>query len=334
MFESLTGSAINDLAFLLITLAVSIIAYVVTRRLLHVSFPYFFMGLLGLILGLIVGGLIGAPLSRLPGNFGRWLPLVVDVFVGIGMLDLFLAQTRPIANYIERIWGNALTSAPANRYETLIDTSVLVDGRIEALVDTGFIMGTLIIPQFVLQELQKIADSSDSMKRGRGRRGLDVLRALQQNSHVIVEITQDRNTDKDGVDNKLVRLAKRRGLRLMTVDYNLARVAQIQSIIVLNINELSNSVRPLLIPGEQLTVKVVQKGKERGQGVGYLPDGTMIVVENGDKYVGGDVECEVTRIFQTVAGKMIFVQPKSGSPVTPAYQKVLKNWQEDLDESK
>jgi uncharacterized protein YacL len=317
--------------FFLLLLLVSIVALVVSRRLLNVSFPYFFMGLLGLILGLIIGGLLGAPLSKLPGEFGRWLPLIVDVFVAVGMLDLFIAQTRPVAQYFERAWGNAMSVAPANRNDILVDTSVLIDGRIEQLVDTNFIMGTLVIPQFVLLEMQKIADSNDSLKRLRGRRGLDVLRALQQNNRIICEITQDRLNDKEVVDEKLVRLAKRRGLRLMTLDSNLARVAQIQSVTILNINELASSVRPLMVPGEQLVVKVVQKGKEKGQGVGYLPDGTMIVVEDGERYVGEDVEAEVTRIFQTVAGKMIFVQPKH-LRTTPAYEKIVKNWQKSINE--
>lgn len=324
----LNGASITDLGFFLVILLVAVVALIVTRKLLHVSFPYFFMGLLGLILGLIIGGLISSPLAKLPGDFGRWLPIVINVFVAVGMLDLFLAQTRPVANYFERIWGNALTNAPANRQDIIIDTSVLIDGRIEELVNTGFIVGTLIIPQFVLQELQKIADSSDALKRLRGRRGLDVLRSLKLNSHVVCEITQDR-LGEDQVDAKLIRLAKRKGLRLMTLDFNLARVAQIQSVTVLNINELASAVRPLLVPGEQLVVKVIQKGKEKGQGVGYLPDGTMIVVEGGDRYVGEDVECEVSRVFQTVAGKMIFVAPK-GVRVTPAYEKVLKKWENDV----
>lgn len=300
----------NSGLFFLILLVISIIALVVSRRLLHVSFPYFFMGLLGLILGLIIGGLIGVPLSKLPGDFGRWLPLVINVFVAVGMLDLFIAQTKPVAQYFERIWDKAITNAPANRSDILVDTSVLIDGRIEQLVETNFIIGNLIIPQFVLLELQKIADSNDSMKRMRGRRGLDVLRSIQQNNHIICEITPDRLSEREAVDDKLVRLAKRRGLRLLTLDTNLARVAQIQAVTILNINELAQAVRPLLVPGEQITVKVVQKGKEKGQGVGYLPDGTMIVVENGEQFVGEDVDSEVIRIFQTVNGKMIFVQPK------------------------
>lgn len=326
--EVLNGFSTSSLGLFLVLLIVAIIALFVTRRLLHVSFPYFFMGLLGLILGLIIGGLVSAPLSKLPGDFGRWLPIIINVFVAVGMLDLFLAQTRPVAQYFERVWGNALATAPADRYDILIDTSVLIDGRIEQLVDTGFIMGTLVIPQFVLMELQKIADSQDPLKRSRGRRGLDVLRSLQQNNRILCEITNDRLTEREQVDDKLIRLARRRGLRLMTLDANLARVAQIQAITVLNINELASSVRPLLVPGEPLAVKVVQKGKEKGQGVGYLPDGTMIVVEGGDKYVGDEIETEVSRIFQTVTGKMIFVQPKGSKPTTPAYEKVLRSWKE------
>jgi uncharacterized protein YacL len=328
----LSNASFNDLTLFLAILVVSVVILVVTRRLLHVSFPYFFMGLLGLILGLMIGGLLGIPLAKLPGQFGRWMPIVVNVFVAVGMLDLFLAQTRPVASYFERIMGNALADAPANRHEILLDTSVLIDGRIEQLIDTGFVSGTIIIPLFVLQELQRLADSSDPMKRARARRGLDVLRALQQNNHIQCEITQDRLVDKDQVDQRLVRLAKRRGLRLMTLDYNLARVAQIQSVLVLNINELASAIKPLLIPGEQIIVKVVQKGREKSQGVGYLPDGTMIVVENGDKHVGEDVECEVTRIFQTVSGKMIFVQPK-GIRTVPTYQRVADTGKDDIKKS-
>lgn len=330
MINFFQTASLSDLSLFLIILIISIVVLVVTRRLLHVSFPYFFMGTVGVILGLIIGSTLGNALSALPGNFGRWLPIIVTCFITVGVLDLFIAQTRPLAQYFERAFSRVIAEGPANRIAILIDTSVLVDGRIEEIADTGFIVGDLVVPLFVLQELQKIADSNDATKRSRGRRGLDVLSALQKNSHITVEISQDRILEKDQVDNKLVRVAKRRGLRLMTVDYNLARVAQIQGIEVLNINELASAIKPLMIPGESITVKVVQKGKEKGQGVGYLPDGTMIVVENGDAFVGSDVECEVTRIFQTVAGKMIFVQPKGKSTKQPVYEKVLKNWEKDL----
>lgn len=306
----LVSTDIGNLSLFLAALIVAIIALMVTRRLLRVSFPYFFMGIVGLILGLIAGGLVATPLSKLPGEFGRWLPVVVNIFVAVGMLDLFIAQTKPVAQYIERVWSKTIDVNPSDRQDILIDTSALIDGRIEQLVETGFVNGTLVIPQFVLAELQKIADSSDSLKRVRGRRGLDVVRRLKQNANVVCEISPDRLVEKDQVDEKLVRLARRRGLRLMTLDFNLAQVAQIQSVIVLNINQLATALKPLLVPGEQLVVKVTQRGKEKGQGVGYLDDGTMIVVEGGDKHVGQEIECEVVRLFQTITGKIIFVVPK------------------------
>lgn len=306
----LVSTDIGNLSLFLAALIVAIIALMVTRRLLRVSFPYFFMGIVGLILGLIAGSLVATPLSKLPGEFGRWLPVVVNIFVAVGMLDLFIAQTKPVAQYIERVWSKTIDVNPSDRQDILIDTSALIDGRIEQLVETGFVNGTLVIPQFVLAELQKIADSSDSLKRVRGRRGLDVVRRLKQNANVVCEISPDRLVEKDQVDEKLVRLARRRGLRLMTLDFNLAQVAQIQSVIVLNINQLATALKPLLVPGEQLVVKVTQRGKEKGQGVGYLDDGTMIVVEGGDKHVGQEIECEVVRLFQTITGKIIFVVPK------------------------
>ncbi len=307
--QSLT---IKELTLFLAILTIAVIALFITRRLLKVSFPYFFMGLTGLIIGLIIGSMVASVLSGLPGEYGRILPIIVQVFVAVGLLDLFIAQTRPVTNYIERVWGNVLANPDeTNRHDIILDTSILIDGRIEELINTGFIIGKLIVPQFVLLELQQVADSNDSRKRLRGRRGLDCLRQLQQNSRIALEVTQDRLGEKESVDQKLVRLAKRRGSRLMTLDSNLARVAQIQSVIVINIHELVAGLRPLLMPGEQLTVKIVQKGKEKGQGVGYMPDGTMIVVEDGDRYIGEDAECEVTRIYQTTAGKMIFVAPVS-----------------------
>ncbi len=300
----------TDLTLFLSILSIAVIALFISRKLLKVSFPYFFMGLTGLILGLVIGGMAGSFLTRLPGDFGRILPLIIQIFIAVGMLDLFIAQTKPVAHYFERVWGSVLAEPDvANRFDIILDTSILIDGRIEELVNTGFIIGKLIVPQFVLLELQTIADVGDSRKRSRGRRGLDVMRQLQQNSRITIEITSDRLGEKEPVDQKLVRLAKRRGSRLMTLDANLARVAQIQSVVVINIHELATALRPLLLPGEQVVVKVVQKGKEKDQGVGYMPDGTMIVVEGGQDHIGSDIECEVTRIYQTTAGKMIFVAP-------------------------
>lgn len=193
----------------------------------------------------------------------------------------------------------------------LVDTSVLIDGRILDIAKAGFTPGNLLVPRFILGELQSVADSEDSIKRARGRRGLDVLHELQKESDVNIVIINDDRVDIKEVDAKLVALSKTLSADLLTTDYNLNRVAQIEGVKVLNVNELSNAIKPVVLPGEKLKVKVVQAGKEKNQGVGYLPDGTMIVVENGDKMLGDEVTAEVTRIFQTAAGKMIFVIPEN-----------------------
>jgi len=191
-----------------------------------------------------------------------------------------------------------------------MDTSVLIDGRIEAIIRTGFINKRIVIPQFVLNELQNIADSKDEIKRARGRKGLDILDNLQHSGRVKIEILDDLTLSRESVDSRLVKIAKNLNAPILTVDYNLNKVAKIQNIEVLNINELAQNLKPVLVPGEEVTVKIIQEGKDPGQGVGYLNDGTMIVVEDGLKFMGQEIKCEVVRIFQTVAGKMIFVQIK------------------------
>lgn len=188
----------------------------------------------------------------------------------------------------------------------LVDTSAIIDGRIADIIKTGFVPGKLLVPRFVLAELQNIADSDEAMRRGRGRRGLEILNLMRQDPNVELDIIEENPEDVKEVDHKLVYLAKKYQTNILTTDYNLNRVATIDTVKVLNVNELANAIRPVVLPGEELTVKVVQQGKEKSQGVGYLADGTMIVVENGDKLIGKEVTTEVTRIFQTVAGKMIF----------------------------
>ncbi|MBI3495411.1 hypothetical protein HY065_02180 [Candidatus Berkelbacteria bacterium] len=168
----------------------------------------------------------------------------------------------------------------------------------------------LIVPRFILNELQAVADSADPIKRAKGRRGLEVLAGLQKDPKIRFEVIEETIGGRDKVDEKLVKMAKQRKAKIITADYNLNKVASISGVKVLNINELANSLRPAVVPGESLLVKVIQKGKGRGQGVGFLPDGTMIVVEAGNQYVGQDIDTEVERIFQTAAGKMIFVRPK------------------------
>ena len=193
----------------------------------------------------------------------------------------------------------------------LVDTSALIDGRILEVAKTDFLFGKLIIPSYILSELQNIADSQDPLRRAKGRRGLRVLKGLQKIPSVEVEIVEEKIENVSEIDQKLVQKAKEISAKILTTDYNLNEVAKIQDVIILNINELSNAIKPILLPGEQTEVKVVQKGKEEGQGVGYLEDGTMIVVEGGARFLGRKVQCEVSRIFQTDAGRMIFVKPKA-----------------------
>ncbi len=205
------------------------------------------------------------------------------------------------------------TATPSGAPQVLVDTSAIIDGRIADIIKTGFVPGKLLVPRFVLAELQNIADSDDAMRRGRGRRGLEMLNLMRQDPNVELDIIEENPEEIKEVDHKLVYLAKKFNTNILTTDYNLNRVATIDTVKVLNVNELANAIRPVVLPGEELTVKVVQPGKEKNQGVGYLADGTMIVVENGDKLMGKEVTTEVTRIFQTVAGKMIFAAEKKGT---------------------
>ena len=301
----------QDFVFFLTIMFVAISSWLIVRKLLKVSFPYFFVGIIGIIVGLTIGSLAAIPFSKLPGNFGRWLPIIVDVFVLVGVLDLFMAQAKTVQSITNRFLSKIKDYEGAvNSSKIIVDTSVIIDGRIESIAKTGFIFGELLIPQFVLNELQTIADSSDSLKRAKGRKGLEILDHLQNSSYVSTVIIDEKTHDKEAVDQKLIKVAKNQNAKILTVDYNLNKIAKIQKIDVLNINELTEAIKPVLIPGENIWVKIIQEGKEPDQGIGYLSDGTMIVVEGGNKYIGQEMECEVVRIFQTVAGKMIFVQPK------------------------
>lgn len=307
----------QDIFFFLVILVFMMIVLFVTRKLLKVSFPYFFMGLLGLIIGLAVGSLVATPLSKLPGNFGRWLPLIVDVFITVAFLDLFLNQSQAAAIFFRKLVGKMMPEKEDDDVpEIILDTSVIIDGRIEEIVRSGFILGKIILPQFILNELQAVADSADANKRTRGRKGIEVLDSIQNNPNIDIEITDELLNNREAVDSRLIKLAKIRHGKILTVDYNLNKIAKFQKVTVLNINELAEAIKPVLIPGENISVKIVQEGKEPNQGVGYLSDGTMIVVEGGDRYIGKELNCEVTRIYQTVAGKMIFVSPKKRSQRT------------------
>lgn len=313
---NIQGASVQDFLLLLIIIAFSAGILVISRRLLKVSFPYFFMGMLGLVLGLAVGSLAAGPLSGLPAPYGKWLPLVVDVFVTVAFLDLFIAQAPPAARFFARLMTRINPEKEGKSdliSEIVLDTSVIIDGRIEEIARSGFILGKMLIPQFVLNELQAVADSDDPLKRAKGRKGLEVLDHIQHDQDILTEIIDEITSNREAVDSKLIKIAKLHNAKILTVDFNLNKIAKIQNVEVLNINELAEAIKPVLIPGENIIVKIIQEGKEPGQGVGYLADGTMIVVEGGDKFIGREVDCEVVRIFQTLAGKMIFVQPRKKS---------------------
>jgi uncharacterized protein YacL len=203
-------------------------------------------------------------------------------------------------------------ASPSNGYsgKILLDTSAIIDGRIAGISSAGFLQGTVLIPRFVLDELRHVADSSDSLRRSRGRRGLEILNQLRQDESIHTEVLDIDYKNGMEVDSKLVDLAKELHASIMTTDYNLNRVAQIEGIQVLNVNELANSVRPLVLPGEFMTLKIIQEGKEAGQGVGYLEDGTMVVVESASNYINMEMDVAITRVLQTAAGVIIFAQPR------------------------
>jgi uncharacterized protein YacL len=225
------------------------------------------------------------------------------------MLIITMSKRDVLLPAFASVLPGARRSGPTNR--VVIDTSAVIDGRIADIAATGFILGTLVVPRFVLDELQRIADSPDAMRRNRGRRGLEILSALQKDAVSPVEVIEATYPEVAEVDAKLMAYARDTGAAILTNDYNLNRVADLQGIRVLNINELANAVKSIVHPGEEMSVKIIQEGKEPGQGVGYLDDGTMIVVEGGVRFMDADVPVSVTRVLQTVAGRMIFAQPRT-----------------------
>ncbi len=284
-------------------------------RVEDLSTAEFVTAVIGLTLGLLMGLLLGVPLANLPPPWGDVLPLGVSLFLGLGMLGLTVAKRRDLIMAAQAV--GFLRSGDDVRNENLageprivVDTSAIIDGRIAEIVESGFIYGTLVIPRFVLDELQHIADSSDTLRRNRGRRGLEILNRMQKEPGTPVEIVEDAVPSETEVDAKLVALARARSGVILTNDFNLNRVAELQGVRVMNINSLANAVKPAVLPGEELRVRVIQEGKEAGQGVGFLDDGTMIVVEGGARHIDKDLDVAVTRVLQTVAGRMIFAQPR------------------------
>ncbi len=268
-------------------------------------------GLLGLLLGLIGAALVSIPLSFLPGFFGRVLPIVFSaVFCYLGIV-IGVAKYQEInALTMHLALGRPESNEPLIHHEknVLLDTSVIIDGRIADIAHTGFIPGVMIIPRFILQELQYIADSEDSLRRQRGRRGLEILAQLQKEPNAEVKISDLEVDGVKDVDAKLVVLARQLNCQILTNDYNLNKVADLQGVGILNVNDLANAVKSVLLPGEGLQIKVIQEGKEHNQGVGYMEDGTMVVIENGRNFLNQDIYVVVTKILQTAAGRMIFAR--------------------------
>ena len=292
------------------------------------------VSLIGVLVGLILANLIGAPFSRLP-IVGSYIPIILSIVLALTGAKVALYKSKDIIGFFNRSHPDDNT-APDNGGETildqqeetvvdaasmpvelasfnkLLDTSVIIDGRIADILKTGFLEGNLVIPHFVLDELQRLSDSSDNLKRAKGRRGLDLIHELQEmTGHVVIVKDLEYDAFQD-VDSKLIALAKDTGSAVVTNDFNLNKVASIQGIRVLNINDLANAVKPVVIPGEEMTAYLLREGKESGQAIAYLQDGTMIVVEGGRKYIGNKIRVAVTSVLQTSAGRMIFAKvPKN-----------------------
>jgi uncharacterized protein YacL len=268
----------------------------------HLPLEYTFWGIAGGGLGLLAGYVAGTAVASLVpgvGAAGRDLPELLGAYLGA---TVALRRRSDLDGLTAKLFSRG---TKGELYKVL-DTSVIIDGRIADICETGFIDGTLIVPQFVLRELQQVADSTDALKRNRGKRGFDVLQRLQRNPKVTVKIDDLDFPQTGEVDRKLIEVAKVLGGKVLTNDYNLNKVSELSGVGVLNINELANSLKPVVLPGELMQVRVLKEGKEAGQGVGYLDDGTMVVVDQGKKHLGQNVDVVVTSVLQTMAGRMIF----------------------------
>ncbi|MGQ9622302.1 MAG: PIN/TRAM domain-containing protein [Candidatus Caldatribacteriaceae bacterium] len=267
------------------------------------------VGLFGLVVGLVIGVLLTYPISFLPFKNAA-LPLFVTIICGALGLAVFLLRKDDIVSLLTGIPRVRLLRGQGAASK-ILDTSAIVDGRIADICKTGFIEGDLLVPRFVLRELQQVADSQDPLKRNRGRRGLDILNRMRKEKKVNIRIIDRDFPDIQDVDAKLIKLAKIMGVRVITNDFNLNKIAELEGVEVLNINELSNALKPYVLPGEELRVQIIREGKEAEQGVGYLDDGTMVVVEEGKKYINSIVDTVVTSVLQTPAGRMIFARLKA-----------------------
>jgi len=306
-------------SFVFISIAILIVALAILENFSRLTMKRIILDLIAVVVGLIIGALLSAPLSKLPGLYGEALPIVVStvaVLISLALLNRQLPQIDKTFETLGKLIRLQPIHLPAhhdeNVREVIVDTSVLIDKRVVAIAKAGFLAQKMIVPKFILAELQNIADSKDGDRRDKGRRGLEALNELKKIKKGELEIVSDDFPEIETVDSKLVSLSKKRQAALLTTDFNLNKVSSVQGVHVLNINELAQSLRPELLPGDEFSVKIAHIGKDKTQGVGYLEDGTMIVVESGSKHVDKNVKVKISRSLQTTAGKMYFARIISG----------------------
>ena len=268
----------------------------------------------GALVGLVFAALISIPFYNIDGWMAWGIPIMVSLTLGLAGLMLGGLRGRDVQAVLpsrEHTGHSNGVAHEGRNGKILVDTSIIIDGRIADLTGTGFLEGTLVVPRFILDELRHIADSSDPLRRNRGRRGLEVLGRLRRDENITLDILDVGITNGDEVDSMLVQMARSMKCPILTTDYNLNRVAEFQGVQVLNVNELANALKSIVLPGAEMRVNIVQEGKELGHGVAYLDDGTMVVVEGGKRYINASHDVTVTRVLQTAAGRIIFAQSKN-----------------------
>ncbi len=267
-------------------------------------------GAFGIIVGLVIANLLGASLARIP-VVGPYVPVAASLLLGYLGLSVGMKKRDDVTGLFSFFKTSKAKSDGVRGNLKILDTNVIIDGRISDICRSGFLEGTLVVPRIVLEELQHIADSSDLLRRNKGRRGLDILNKMRKEQGIKIDVRDFERLENSEVDAMLLKIAKRLDAPVVTNDYNLNKVAELENVKVLNINELANAVKPLYLPGEEIgAVDVIRDGKEVGQGIAYLEDGTMIVIENGKRYIGQNIPVVVTSVLQTSAGRMIFAKPR------------------------
>lgn len=322
----LTGLSpeLKVLAYVVVTFALMFIFYTTGNKLIEIvlealdeleSFVQkltlyeLLLSSIGLIAGLVIANLVTIPIKDID-IIGTPISIVANIL--FSCLGVAVAAGKKNENLFDSMKGKTSSQKQAGGCPEpkILDTSVIIDGRIVDIIRSGFIEGELVVPGFVLEELRHIADSQDTIKRNRGRRGLDVLNMIQKDLNYPVRTENIEVASDAEVDGALLKLAQKIGGKVLTIDFNLSKVANFQGVPVLNINELANALKPIALPGEEMTVQVIKDGKENGQGIGYLEDGTMIVIDGGRRHIGESLNVTVTSILQTAAGRMIFAKPK------------------------